>query len=455
MELRGKKVTVVGMGHTALALIELLQRERAAPFVTEHKASSEVADARAHLDAAGVPYECGGHTERALEGASLVVPCPGVPHTAAPVKLARDKGVPVLSELGVASQFAPCPLIAVTGTNGKTTTTELIRAMLERCGHRVLLAGNNDMPFSEAVLAGTEPDYIVLEVSSYQLEAPGGFHPWIAVVLNVTPDHMDRHGSLDAYAAVKARIFANQAEGDSAIVNFDDDRVRDMPVPAGTVRWYFSLEQHVPKGLWLDGQTIRDAAAGPVAVRRDIPLPGGHNVANALAAMTVACIAGFDRRKCLEALRAFGGVEHRIEFVAEHGGIEFYNDSKSTNIESLRVALESFERPVILIAGGRGKGSDYSTLRELVRWRVKALVLIGEEAEPMRDAWGDLVQAPTASNLKDAVESAAGLTDTGDIVLLSPGCASFDMFENFEQRGRIFKQCVQNHLAAVCRQPGE
>jgi UDP-N-acetylmuramoylalanine--D-glutamate ligase len=341
-----------------------------------------------------------------------------------------------------AFKFCRGRILAVTGTNGKTTTTELLRALVAACGHDVVLGGNNALPFSAAVMLEPAPEYLVLEVSSYQLETTRSFRPWIATVLNVTPDHLTRHGSLDDYAAVKARLFANQASGDSAVLNCDDARVRGMATPPGVARHSFSLCGSVEWGVWFDGNSF--LAKGEVIARKtDTRLRGRHNYENICAALAMMRAGGFARDGTLHGLRAFPGVEHRIEPVATIDGVTFYNDSKSTNIDSLRVALESFDVPIILIAGGRGKGSDYRVLRELMGRRVKKLIAIGEDAPLLEAAFAGVVATERGDDMNDAVLRAASSAAPGDAVLLSPACASFDMFDTFEHRGRVFKECVR------------
>jgi UDP-N-acetylmuramoylalanine--D-glutamate ligase len=441
MDLRGKKVTVVGMGRTALAAVRLLLREGAEPFVTDANTPELLENQTQELRALGVPFECGGHTRPAFEGASCVLPSPGVSPRLECIREAVADGATLLCELELASWFNAAPVLAVTGTNGKTTTTELLRALIAGCGHDVVLAGNNETPFSSVVLSDGAPEYVVLEVSSYQSELIRTFRPWIAAVLNVTPDHLARHGSIEGYAAAKARLVLSQTANDYCVLNADDACVAAMAgYVQSCVRW-FSLSNPVPQGLSAKGNAIC-ANGDPVAEVSDTSLPGRHNLANVLAALTMVRAAGFDWALTLEALRTFRGVEHRIEFVMQRNGVAYYNDSKSTNIDSLRVALESFSTPVILIAGGQGKGADYRVLRDLIHRRVKHLVLLGEDAPLMDAAFGDLVPVSRCANMDDAVQRAAARAIEGDIVLLSPACASFDMFDNYEQRGRVFKDSV-------------
>jgi len=441
MQVRGKKVIVVGMGETCIALVRLLLREGAHPFVTESNNGPKIAGRSRELDALGVSYEVGGHTTTAFAGADLVISSPGVSPRIAPIQQAVAEGADVIGEMEFAYSFCDSRVLAVTGTNGKTTTTELLRALVAACGHSVVLAGNNAFPFSAAVMLEQAPEFIVLEVSSYQLETAQCFRPWIGAVLNITPDHLARHGNLDHYASVKARMFMNQQRGDVAVINHDDPLVRDMALHSLASVWPFSLGTRLEAGLWLDGLIIRHGSE-VVASASDTALPGRHNLQNVLCALTMMRAGGFDWEKTIDGVRGFRGVEHRIEHVAEFQGIDFYNDSKSTNIDSLKVAIESFDRPVVLIAGGEGKGSDYRVLRDLVRERVRRIVTIGLDAPKLEEAFGDLVTTERAEDMADAVERAARTAVSGDVVLLSPACASFDMFDNFEHRGRVYKECV-------------
>ena len=448
MNLRNKQVTIIGMGRSALGAARLLLREGARPFVSELKTEGAVETYRAALEGLGVPYELGGHTARAWE-ADLVVLSPGVPAAQPAFSALRQRGVPVLGELELGYRFCQSKILAVTGTNGKTTTTELLRHLLAHCGHRVALAGNNDTPLCEAVLETPAPEYLVVEVSSYQLETVEQFWPWIAAVINLSPDHLGRHQTMSGYAAAKARIFARQGAGDIAVVNQDDAWTMEMAVPAGVALRRFSLSAPVQHGLWSNGAEILEGDT-VVARAADNPLPGRHNLANVLAALTMLRGGGFDWERCVEGLRSFRGVEHRIELVAEHAGVRYYNDSKSTNVDSLRVALESFAAPVVLIAGGEGKeGSDYAALRPLLAAHARAVVLLGEAAPAMAAAWDGAAPLLRVGAMAEAVETARAQAAAGSVVLLSPGCASFDQYRNFEERGRDFKQCVAALLGAA------
>jgi len=440
LELRGNRVVIIGLGETAVALARLLLQCGARPFVSESGPGKPALCAA--LDGLGVAYETGRHTDRAIDGADLCVPSPGVPLDAIPLREIRARGVPVLGELEVASWHCHSRVLAVTGTNGKTTTTELLRAMVSACRLSVLLAGNNALPFSAAVMAEPIPEFIVLEVSSYQLEAAASFRPWIGCVLNLTPDHLARHKTMEGYAAAKARLFAFQREGDIAVLNEDDPWVAPMQTRPGVERAGFSLERPVAAGVWFDGRVYRWGSE-QVAAAADSPLPGRHNAQNIAAALAMMRAGAFPQEDVLAGLRAFQGVEHRIEYVATVDGVDYFNDSKSTNIDSLRVALESFARPVVLIAGGRGKGSSYSVLGPLVQARVKAIITLGEDAARIEDELGPFAPTTRAADMEDAVARARARAAAGDALLLSPACASFDRYKSFEERGRHFKACVR------------
>jgi UDP-N-acetylmuramoylalanine--D-glutamate ligase len=448
MDVQGKKVTIVGLGRTAIALAKLLQREGAQPFVSESSNTSRLGPLCEKLDALDVSYEVGGHSQDAFNDADLIIPSPGVPPFIGPIELARERGVPVMGEMDFAAHYCSAPILAVTGTNGKTTVTELLYGLLAACGHDVVLAGNNATPLSAAVQGEGDLDFVVLEVSSYQLELAKDFRPWIAALLNVTPDHLERHGTFADYEAAKLRIFANQNAGDFAVFNADDDALAEALRDGRGQLVPFSVERPLDIGLWIDGDVIRHGEE-TVASVGDICLRGRHNVRNVLAALAMMRAGGFDAQQTVAGLRAFRGVEHRIEFVTDRDGVAFFNDSKSTNVDSLAVALDSFSEPVILIAGGRGKGADYRKMRGAVAEHVKHLVTLGEDGSLMVAAWGDVTRAEHADTLAGAVEQAAAAAMEGDVVLLSPACASFDMFADFEERGRVFKDAVHGLFGRV------
>jgi UDP-N-acetylmuramoylalanine--D-glutamate ligase len=441
MEYTGKQVSVFGLGRSAVGAARLLLHLGAVPFVTDASEQPGQASHRAELEKLGIAYEVGGHTVRALEVAQLAVVSPGVPASIPPLCKLRDKGIPVWSELELGARHCTATTLAVTGTNGKTTTTELLHVMGKACGYAVGLAGNNDQPLSAAVLDSPQPNFMVLEVSSYQLECADAFCPHIAAVLNLTPDHLGRHKTMEGYAQAKSRLFRRQGAGHTALLNADDEWIAALPTPDGSARSFFSLERKVEAGLWLDGDCIREGDTA-VAFATDCPLPGRHNLENAVAALAMARAAGWDWDGVLAGLRAFQGVEHRIERVAEIAGAAYYNDSKSTNVDSMRVALESFSGPLVLIAGGEGKGGGYTAIVDLVRERVRDLIVMGADATRLEADLGACANVLQANDMAHAVSLARRHAAVGDVVLLSPGCASFDMYANFEERGKDFKTCV-------------
>lgn len=440
MQWDGINVTIVGMGRSAAGAATLLLQQGARPFVTDSGSGPRLAPWQAELERLGVPHESGGHSNRAWLNADLIVLSPGVPPSIAPLEAARQRGIPVMGELELASRFADAPILAVTGTNGKTTVTEMIRHALCALGFDAVLAGNNHTSFSSAVATNPRPDYFVLEVSSYQLETADAFRPRSGAVLNVTPDHLGRHGTMENYADTKARLFAKQSTAhETAVLNGDDPMVRTMVTPPGVRRLHFSLDPESECELLWDGTGVRvEGNALPFSC----PVPGRHNLANALATLGVLYGAGLDPAPCVSALETFQAVEHRLEWSGEHDGVAFYNDSKSTNIDSLRVALESFDRPVTLIAGGEGKGSSYDSLVPLVREKVSHFVAMGAEGPLLAEAFGASVPLSVVHDMVEALAAAVAETRAGGIVLLSPGCASFDQYTNFEERGAHFKKLV-------------
>jgi UDP-N-acetylmuramoylalanine--D-glutamate ligase len=361
--------------------------------------------------------EVGGHTRPAIEGRDLIVLSPGVRPDAAPVAWAREKGISVASELELAWTVCPAKVIATTGTNGKTTTTTLIGEILKAAGHRAFVLGNIGTPFSAHVLEMKKSDYVSLEVSSFQLETIQTFHPHVALILNVTPDHLDRYRDVPEYLEAKKRIYRNQDKNDWLILKETDEALRALGV-------------HAPSRVLFFGKNPEDA---------------GFNQ-NQQAVLAVARALGIDREMCLKVFRDFKGVEHRLEFVRDLDGVEYVNDSKATNIDSTVWALRNVKKPVILIAGGRDKGSDFSSLKSLVKEKVRQVVLVGEASDRIASAWKDIVPLEIAVSFEDAVSRARRHARLGDCVLFSPMCKSFDMFSNYEERGRIFKGLV-NDLA--------
>jgi UDP-N-acetylmuramoylalanine--D-glutamate ligase len=442
---KGQTVVVVGAGRTGVEAAKLLALRGARVILSD----SDCPDNRSHLERSlsehEIELELGGHKEESFLGADLVILSPGVPPYIEPVRAAEKAGVPVMSEMEFASPFCDSRIVAVTGTNGKTTTTTLIHRMVKEAGTTALLAGNNEFPLSSAVMAKPAPDVVVLEVSSFQLERVETFCPEIAVVLNVTPDHLERYSGLDDYRNTKMRLFDRQGPSCTAVLNGDDAQMCADASGIRARKLFFSVGREVATGVFVsNGDIVASLGTDrkPLARVDDVTLAGRHNLANALAALCVCIALDVPESAMKTALRSFRGLEHRMEFVARKGGVTFINDSKATNLAALEKALVSMDTPVILIAGGRGKGSDYSAVRPLIRDRVKALVLIGEDAPLIEAALGGLAPVSRAKSMDKAVQQAYAAASDGDSVLLSPACSSFDMFRDFEERGERFKAAV-------------
>ena len=443
--LAGRRVAVVGLGRSGLAAARLLHAAGADVVATDAKPIHALtSEARA---LAGLGIRLLDSEARPLSEADLVVVSPGVPVDGEQLAPARARGIPIVGELELGWRASDAEAIAITGTNGKTTTTALIGALVAREGQPVLVAGNIGTPLTAEAAAFPHEGWLVLEVSSFQLETIETFRPRLAVVLNVTPDHLDRHQTLEAYTAAKARIFENQRPDDGAVINADDPGARALAAGVrGDLVW-FSRRHALPRGVFVsDGWIVarlhgRSESICPLA---DIALRGAHNIENVLAATAAAGWLGVAAPEIRAGIAAFRAVAHRIEYVRSVDDVAYYNDSKGTNVESTVRALESFTEPVVLIAGGKGKGQDFTFLARTARGRVKKAVLIGEDAPRVAAALAaESVDVLHGGSLADAVAIARAAAEPGDVVLLSPACASFDMFDNFEHRGDAFKDLVR------------
>jgi UDP-N-acetylmuramoylalanine--D-glutamate ligase len=463
MDLKDKKVLVVGLARSGVAAARLLASRGAMVTANDIKLESEMTVEIRELRRQGVMLSLGGHPESLFVNADLIVLSPGVPADIAPIQAATAAGVQVISEAELAGWFLPGGLIGITGSNGKTTTTTLIGEMMRAAGAEVLVGGNIGTPLTSLVEVASDDSWTVAELSSFQLETIESLRVNVAVVTNITPDHLDRHGSFENYMRAKHRIFLNQTESDWAVLNAADRGVADMVSSLGveTRKIYFrSGAREVVGGpaadIYLrDGHIFTtlisaDGEEVEVIARDEITLPGLHNVENIMAAMgaTFAALGArsADLAVLKEAIKRFKGVEHRIEFVSEINGVKFYNDSKATNVDSTVKALEAFERNVIVILGGKDKGSDYSVLVPLIEKRVKQIILIGAASDKIAAQIGQVKPMARARTMEDAVIKSMEAAVAGDTVLLAPACASFDMFDNYEQRGRVFKEAV-HHLA--------
>lgn len=453
IDLSGKRVLVVGLARTGIATALFSAGHGATVTATDEKSESDLGKAPARLRAAGVRLELGGHTSATFLEQDLIVVSPGVPTKIPPLELARARGIPIWSEVELAWRFLRGKLVAITGSNGKTTTTSLIAHILKTAGIPTLVGGNIGTPLLALVEASSDSTVAVAEISSFQLETIEAFRPEIGVLLNLTPDHLDRHASFDDYAQAKMRMFKNQLDRDAAVLNADDPEVTRR-MPTGPHIYWFSRTKRVAAGAFLaDSQIIfRSDGTETVLARRDeISLRGEHNVENVLAACAAAFLAGAEPAAIASGVKTFQGVEHRLEFVAEIAGVTFYNDSKATNVDATLKAIEAFSGPLLVILGGKDKGTDYDVLREPLRERARLAILIGAAAEKIAAQLDDAVPVERAGTLDRAVALAMQRAQPGDVVLLAPACASFDQFENYEHRGRVFKELVaklENQSAA-------
>ncbi len=445
MELRGKKILVVGLARTGMAVVRFLAGRGAEIKVSEAKSASDMAESRRALSEIPITWELGGHTLLFFLDADLIVVSPGVPMDLKPLAGARERGIPVLSEIELSARFLTRPLIAVTGTNGKTTTTTLIGEMLRAAGKRVFVGGNIGNPLIEFVAGPRREEIVAAEISSFQLEAVDTFRPHVSVLLNITEDHLDRYAAYGDYIAAKRNIFRNQGKGDFAVLNMDDPLV--LPLAHGLLPrvFFFSARQPVAAGCFLRGGSI--VYRSPDGAPEEFPLSrlkirGAHNLENLMAAVAVARICGCPQNAVQRVMDEFSGLEHRLEWVRKIDGITFFNDSKGTNVGSVVKSLMSFSKPVLLIAGGRDKQGDYGPLKDLVANRVKGMALIGEAQERIFSALGGLTETVRAKTLEEAVAWAFSRASSGDVVLLSPACSSYDMFANYQERGRRFKEAV-------------
>ena len=451
-DLNGKKVLVIGLARTGVATSLFCARHEAIVTAVDTRPESELGEIAAKLRAAKISLQLGGYTEKILDGQDLVIPSPGVPADSAILKATRANNIRVWSEIELADRFLHGRLVAITGSNGKTTTTSLIEHILKNSGFSTLLAGNIGTPLMDVVEQTTDQTITVAELSSFQLELIETFRSNISVFLNLTPDHLDRHGSMEAYAAAKARIFEKQTADDFAILNADDPASTPYAPTKPKVFW-FSRKQRVAQGAFLLGEEIIFRHHGEEEIilkQSEIPLPGAHNLENVLAAVAATRLAGAQPNGIAKAIRSFSGVEHRLEFVAERSGVRYYNDSKATNVDATLKALDAFPGRILIILGGKDKGSDYTVLQTLLREKAILALLIGAAAQKIESQIAGSVAIERAGTLHRAVEAASRAAQPGDIVLLAPACASFDQFENYEHRGRTFKQLVHelaNHTA--------
>jgi UDP-N-acetylmuramoylalanine--D-glutamate ligase len=445
MELNGKRVLVVGLGKSGVASALFMKKQGARVTVSDTKSGDELRNEIPVLLDNGITVETGGHGDRTFQGQDLIVVSPGVPVDAPPLVQARSLGENVIGEIELAAQFLPGPIVAITGSNGKTTTTTLTGEIMTASGFPALVGGNIGTPAISLAERAKPGTVIVLEISSFQLETIQSFRPKVAVVLNVTPDHLDRHRTFEIYAAAKTRIFENQQSEDCAVLNADDSTCVAMSKKTRAQIYWFSRQNEVERGAWVrDGNIVFRDGSGQREIMQvsEIPLKGAHNLENVLAAVCASVLMGCSAEKIRQAVHGFKAVEHRLEFVASIGGVDYYNDSKATNVDATIKALESFPSNIHLIVGGKDKGSDYTVLNDLLRQRVKRVYTIGAAAGKIESQikGAEVVHAET---LENAIRQAHSSAQAGDVVLLAPACASFDQFKSYEHRGRVFKDAVQ------------
>jgi UDP-N-acetylmuramoylalanine--D-glutamate ligase len=440
MELTNKKALVVGLGKSGIA---------AARFLQEHGAMVTASDAKEQPALPSIMTQTGGTQWNNLEKQDLIVISPGVPVQTPELERARSLGIPVIGEVELASRFLQGKTLAITGSNGKTTTTTLLGKILAEGGLPVQVGGNIGTPMLELIATSTPETWNVLEISSFQLETVAEFHPKIAVILNITPDHLDRHGSFGQYAAEKEKVFAQQDAKDFLVLNADDKATQ---MAAGRTRsqvfWFSGSRPQVKRGAFVHQNVIvfvpqEGAAMEPVLAVTEIPLKGAHNVENVLAAVCAARLAGVSAESIRESVKSFTAVDHRLQFVAKVKGVDYYNDSKATNVDATMKAIASFAGGIHLILGGKDKDSDYTLLAPLIKERVRSVYTIGSAAEKIGNQLAGVSKIVGAETLENAVTLAVEAAQPGEIVLLAPACASFDQFENYGHRGRVFVQQVQ------------
>jgi len=447
MDVSGQRILIIGWGKTGIASARFLIQQGARVIVTDERDLSLAKDVFPRLGEENrQSVEWASYGKAALSQVDLVVPSPGVPPFNPLLTAAIEQGIPVLSELELACRYLQTPMIAITGTNGKTTTTSLIGEILKKSGRDVFVGGNIGTPLVNYVTGPQTAAYAVVEVSSFQLQWVSQFHAFVSVLLNTTCDHVNYHGSFEAYRAVKERIFNNQGKRDLAVLNADDPDSTALAKSLLSPVLFFSTRKRVDSGIRQDKDRLiyRNVQGIEESYPLDmIHLPGAHNIENVMAAVLACRGCGCSSDDVIRAVAGFSGIAHRIEFTGEVGGVKFYDDSKGTNVGAVKRAIETFPDPVILLMGGRDKDGDFETLSALLQDRVKMLVLFGEARERINERLGGIVPTIAVPSLKEAISAARREARAGDVVLLSPGCASFDEFDDYKARGRFFKEEVR------------
>jgi UDP-N-acetylmuramoylalanine--D-glutamate ligase len=446
IDLTNKRVLVVGLGKSGLSAARFLKSRGARVTVSDSRPATLIAELPGLLDE-GFSVESGSHGLLTFRRQDLIVVSPGVPMTTPELMTVKAVGARIIGELELGAQFLQGGILAITGSNGKTTTTSLVGEIFKASGAPTQVGGNIGRPVTQMVASDTPETVNVLEVSSFQLETIESFHPRIAVVLNITPDHLDRHGTFDAYIAAKARITENQTNADALVLNGEDHITQGLAAKTKANVYWFSARRPMRQGafvhngdiIWLEREGGKSERILPVS---EIPLVGAHNLENVLAAVCVARLSNIPAETIRAAVAAFRAVEHRLEFVRELYNVRYFNDSKATNVDATVKAIESFPGNIHLILGGKDKDSDYAAMSDLLRQRVNTVITIGSAAEKIERQLAGVVKIESAGTLAVAVNRAHELAVNGDIVLLAPACASFDQFDNYEHRGRVFKELV-------------
>jgi UDP-N-acetylmuramoylalanine--D-glutamate ligase len=445
MEVKGKKISIIGAARSGVGAAKLVKRLGGIPFVSDFGPKEKIHDAVNQLEMEKINFEFGGHTDKVYES-SLMILSPGVPNDSQVLQSARAKGIKLISEIEFAYHYCKGKIIAITGTNGKTTTTSLCGHVFNTCGYKTHVAGNIGLAFSEVVLDVKDDEFISLEVSSFQLDLIDKFKPAAAMILNITPDHLNRYeNSFDKYAASKQNIYKNQDDKDFLILNNDNQAVMKYLADHKSKSFLFSLDENQSNGCsYSDGKVIFRLNGKETfsCLRNDINIRGEHNLANAMSVICAAKVFNLDNAGIVKGLQTFESVEHRLELVREINGVKYINDSKATNVDSVWYALKSFDEPILLILGGQDKGNDYEQIKDLVIQKVKKIYAIGSSAEKVFNFFHGDVKVEIEKSMEDAVKSASREAKDSDVVLLSPACASFDMFNNYEHRGKVFKEAV-------------
>ena len=447
LEIKNKKISIIGAVRSGLGAAKLAKQLGAFPFVSDAGSEEKLKSSIEILRKEKIDFEIGKHSEKVFD-CDLMVVSPGVPSNAEVISIAKNRNIKIISELEFASSFCKANVIGITGTNGKTTTTSLCDYLFKECRVKSYSAGNIGLAFSEIATTAKENEFVSLEISSFQLDLIDKFKPKVAMILNITPDHLNRYeNSVEKYALSKLRIFENQDASDYLILSKDSELLNQYFKKAKSTIFFFSTSKKVSNGCYLENDEIRFVRNDVVEFSckvSDIFIKGEHNIQNAMAVIIAAKIFNLDNEKITDTLKSFKGVEHRLELVREIDGVKFINDSKATNVDSVIVALKSFDEPIFLILGGQDKGNDYSMIEELVTEKVKKIFAIGSSAEKVFNYFHGKVKTEIKKDFEEVINTAISEAREGDVVLLSPACASFDMFDNYEHRGKVFKQIVND-----------